>query len=114
MGRNGAAAGRRCILSWLIVAMATSFSGAVPPEDFPQFLVPGHDQLTKSLRDLFWLHYERAGPLIPLWDEWMPMATLWPARGEGPALQAMRGQWAVALASRRMSDEGYVHTQQHD
>jgi hypothetical protein len=26
------------------------------------------------------LHYQPAGPLIPLWDEWMPMATLWPAR----------------------------------
>ena len=29
----------------------------------------------ESLRNLFWLHYQPAGPLIPLWDEWMPMST---------------------------------------
>jgi hypothetical protein len=76
--------------------------------------VPGHDQLTSSVRNLFWLHYEPARPLIPLWDEWMPMATLWPARGEGAALNAMRARWADALASRTLNAEGYVHTRQHD
>jgi hypothetical protein len=66
-----------------------------------------------SLRALFWLHYKPAGPLIPLWDEWMPMSTLWPAR-DGAKLDAMRGKWAQALSSRPMSDEGYVFTLQHD
>ena len=66
------------------------------------------------LRELFWLHYQPAGPLITLWDEWMPMSTLWPARGEGPQLDAMRGRWAGALAGRAINAEGYVHTHQHD
>jgi len=52
------------------------------------------------LRELYWLHYQPAGPLIALWDEWMPMSTLWPARGEGPQLDAMRARWAGALAGR--------------
>jgi hypothetical protein len=87
---------------------------AAPPEDFPQFLVPGREREMDSLRRLFWLHAEAAGPLIPLWDEWMPMATLWPARGEGPQLQEMRRRWAAALAGRTMNAEGYIHTRQHD
>ena len=67
-----------------------------------------------SLRRLFWLHYQPAGPLIPLWDEWLPMSTLWPALGSGRELEAMRIRWAGALASRGMNAEGYVHTHQHD
>jgi hypothetical protein len=67
-----------------------------------------------TLRDLFWLHYQPAGPLIPLWDEWMPKATLWPALGSGPQLGQMRRRWATALAGRGINAEGYVHTQQHD
>ena len=86
----------------------------VPPDDFPRFLVPGHEPEMESLRRLFWLHYRPAGPLIPLWDEWMPQSTLWPALGTGPALDATRLRWAAALAGRGMNDEGYVHTHQHD
>ncbi|MHB8523766.1 MAG: hypothetical protein ACYDH9_23845, partial [Limisphaerales bacterium] len=84
------------------------------PEDFPRFVVPGHERQMQSLRDLYWLHYQPAGPLIPLWDEWMPRSTLWPARGSGAALESMRGRWASALASRVIDTEGYVITQQHD
>lgn len=86
----------------------------VPPDDFPRFLVPGHEPEMESLRLLFWRHYRPAGPLIPLWDEWMPQSTLWPALGTGPALDAMRLRWAAALAGRGLNDEGYVHTHQHD
>jgi hypothetical protein len=84
------------------------------PEDFPQFVVPGQEKPMQALRELYWLHYQPAGPLIPLWDEWMPMSTLWPARGSGVELDTMRGRWASALAGRGMSAEGYVHTHQHD
>lgn len=84
------------------------------PADFPQFVVPGHEKEMDSLRRLFWLHYQPAGPLIPLWDEWMPMSTLWPAMGSGRDLQAMRVRWAGALAGRGMNGEGYIHTHQHD
>jgi hypothetical protein len=84
------------------------------PDDFPRFIVSGHQNVMESMREFFWLHYQPAGPMIPLWDEWLPMSTLWPARGSGPELGAMRGRWAQALASRIFTDEGYVHTQQHD
>lgn len=84
------------------------------PEDFPQFAVPGQEKPMQALRELYWLHYQPAGPLIPLWDEWMPMSTLWPARGSGVGSETMRGRWASALAGRGMSAEGYVHTHQHD
>ena len=67
-----------------------------------------------SLRDLFWLHYQIAGPQIPLWDEWLPNATLWPAIGSGSKLNAMRERWAKALAGREIDAEGYVVTRQHD
>lgn len=108
----------RCLL--LLTLLAATWSGAVRgaepaiPDDFPQFVVPGHEPSMESLRQLFWLHYQPAGPLSTLWDEWMPMSTLWPARGSGRELNAMRLRWAAALASRGMSTEGYVHTHQHD
>jgi hypothetical protein len=107
--------GWHCASFFVAVALSwRSVAYAAPPEDFPRFVVPGQERLTKSIRDLYWLHYEPAGPLIPLWDEWMPMATLWPARGEGAELDAMRARWADALAGRTMNAEGYVHTRQHD
>jgi hypothetical protein len=81
----------------------------VPPS-FPQFKIPSQDTLTESLRHLFYLHYAPAQPLIPLWDEWMPMATLWPAQPD----DRLRHQWARALSSRPISPDGYVHTLQHD
>ncbi len=84
------------------------------PDDFPRFIVPGQEQPMQWLRGLYWLHYQSAGPLITLWDEWMPMSTLWPARGSGIDLEQMRRRWAAALASRKINAEGYVHTHQHD
>jgi len=84
------------------------------PDDFPRFVVPGHEKPMQCLRELYWLHYQPAGPLITLWDEWMPMSTLWPARGSGAELGKMRGRWASALASRVINAEGYVNTHQHD
>ncbi len=89
-------------------------AGDSVPDDFPRFVVPGHEREMSLLRKLYWLHDQPAGPLIPLWDEWMPMSTLWPARGEGLQLNSMRGRWAAALAGRAMNAEGFVHTHQHD
>lgn len=84
------------------------------PDDFPRFIVAGHERPMQSMRELFWLHYQPAGPLIPLWEEWMSMATLWPARGSGEELEKMRRRWASALADRTINAEGYVNTHQHD
>ena len=76
--------------SFFVVLLLTASLRAAPPgaapavpEDFPRFVVPGQEREMESLRRLFWLHYQPAGPLIPLWDEWMPMSTLWPAMGSG-------------------------------
>ena len=68
----------------------------------------------ESLRALFWHHYEPAGPLISLWDGWIPMSTLWPAHENAGSLDSMRSRWANALAQRLINAEGYVLTQQHD
>ena len=110
-----------------LVAMgwnATRLHAAEPPAEFPRFVAPGRESVVEPVRRLFWLHYQTTGPLIPLWDEWMPKSTLWPAVGEGApttavngttdALNAMRRRWRAALAGRVMNAEGYVHTQQHD
>ncbi len=104
----------RTAAGWMALFLAATANAAPIPEDFPRFVVPGHDQEMESLRALYWLHYEPAGPLIPLWDEWMPMSTLWPATAPGGDLDAMRARWAKALAERKMDSEGYVLTQQHD
>jgi hypothetical protein len=89
-------------------------SSAAPPDDFPRFIVPGHEAEMESLRNLFWLHYQTAGPRIALWDEWLANSTLWPAVGAGPQLDAMRQRWAQTLSARPLDADGYVLTQQHD
>ena len=61
-------------------AQSVRRAGDSVPDDFPRFVVPGHEREMSLLRELYWLHDQPAGPLIPLWDEWMPMSTLWPAR----------------------------------
>ncbi len=81
--------------------------------DFPRFVVPGHETAMQSLRSLYWLHYESSGPIIPLWDEWIPKATLWPAR-DGDRRQHLRRSWKESLSTRPMSDEGYVRNLQDD
>lgn len=101
------------LLTLLFLTNPRVTRGGEVPDGFPRFLVPGQEAQMDSLRRLYWLHYEPAGPLIPLWDEWMPMATLWPAISP-EALRAMRLRWAQALSARGMSAEGYVHTHQHD
>lgn len=84
------------------------------PDDFPRFIVPNHQPEMDSIRALFWHHYQPAGPLIALWDEWMPMSTLWPATAPPPGRQPMRTRWAEALSTRPMNADGYILTQQHD
>ncbi len=109
-------------LRWLsIIVLLNGFGDAGEttaasdiPDKFPRFVVAGHEQQMESLRRLFWLHYQPAGPLIPLWDEWMPMSTLWPAMGSDQQRESMRWRWATALASRHMNSEGYINTHQHD
>jgi len=100
-------------IAFLIGATARAAQKIDVPDDFPRFIVPGHGQEMDSLRQMFWLHYEHNGPQSTLWDQWIPMATLWPAVGNGVALDEMRHRWAAALSSRQIDDEGYVSTHQH-
>jgi hypothetical protein len=101
-----------CALSFL-AAVCSGFSSPIP-DDFPTFTVPGYEKEMASLRALHWKHYEPAGPLIPLWDEWMSSATLWPAIGSPAELEKMRRRWAATLSGRTLNAEGYVLTEQHD
>ncbi|UCH33657.1 MAG: hypothetical protein JSV65_13950 [Armatimonadota bacterium] len=85
----------------------------VIPPDFPAFVVPGQDRLMAELRELFWTHYERGGPLATLWDEWESGPTLWPAVTTDDRMSTIRDRWRAALLGRDMDDEGYVATHQH-
>lgn len=83
------------------------------PDDFPQFIVPGHEQEMEAMRRMMWLHYPPGGPKATLWDEWLSTPTLWPAVDTKNAWRYMREQWSAALTGRVMDPEGYVATHQH-
>ncbi len=83
------------------------------PDDFPRFIVPGHQAQLDSVRALYWLHYPGAGPKATLWDEWLSPPSLWPAVATGEQSDTFRRQWAQTLSARGMDDEGYVFTHQH-
>src|SRR5205809_5174718 len=87
----------KCAAMLGLAARLADGAMAPPPEDFPRFIVPGYEKEMASLRALFWLHYEPAGPLIPLRDEWMPMSTLWPARDAEVGPAGMRSRWAATF-----------------
>ncbi len=97
-----------------LIAPRFALAAEAVPDNFPQFIVPGHGAEMKLVRELFWHHYQNSGPLIPVWDEWLSISTLWPARGDGAELNAMRQRWSAALKSRVFDADGYVSSQQHD
>jgi hypothetical protein len=61
-----------------------------------------------TLRELFALHAPRAAPAATLWDQWMTESSLWCKGGD------TRRKWFDALSNRRVDDEGYVSTHQHN
>jgi hypothetical protein len=97
----------------LLITFLSHGAESSPPDDFPHFQVPGHEQEMATLRDLFWLHYPGAGPKATLWDEWLTDASLWPAVTTGGQADAMRHQWSETFGSRIIDPEGYVATHQH-
>ena len=116
-GKRTAAAGflAGCGLLW--AALGSGGAGAVagekPPKDFPRFRVPGLAGEMETLRELYWLHYPKAGPKATLWDEWLPEPSLWPAVETGGLSDRFRRQWRETLSSRVIDAEGYVATHQH-
>src|SRR3954451_20091758 len=101
-------------IAWLVLVVATARPLVARaddiPDDFPRFLVPGHQRQMDTLRALFWQHYQRPGPFCTIWDQWIPEAVLWPATSRRDAIA---GAWAATLLGRPMDDDGYVATQQH-
>jgi len=84
------------------------------PDDFPSFHIPGYEKEMELLRELFYIQFQVPRLDMPLWDEWMPMSTLWPAIGKGVKSDKSRKSWATSLASRFINAKGYVVTEQHD
>lgn len=83
------------------------------PFEFAPFSVSGYDIYTRSLRELYWLHYPGSGPKATLWDEWLVGPSLWPAVETDGYMDKMRAAWSEALSNRPIDSEGYVSTQQH-
>ena len=75
-------------------------------DDFPRFVVPGHEAAMTLLDEFHAFHHARASSDCTLWDGWLPHATLWAAEAPGR-------HWRDSLARRRIDDEGYVSMQQH-
>jgi hypothetical protein len=97
-----------------IVSQSIHADSSTPvPSDFPEFIVPGHDAEMATLRALYWLHYQPAGPLATMWDEWIPSPTLWPALESGNAMNTIRERWRNGFATRIMEPDGYGATHQH-
>jgi len=103
-------------IPWTFTGLVCGGPPAVP-HDFPEFVVPGHEQSMDSLRKFHWLHYshyrDRGRPMATLWDEWMTGSSLWPAVESDGTNRSIRQQWASALSSRVLDPDGYVATHQH-
>lgn len=105
---------RICLSIAFMTALApVARSAESIPNDFPRFIVPGHQTAMDSLRTLYWLHYPGSGPKATLWDEWLTTPSLWPAVETDGWSDRFREEWARTLAARGMDDEGYVWTHQH-
>jgi hypothetical protein len=96
-----------------LTILATSAQAQSIPDDFPRFIVPGHQDTMDSLRAMYWLHYPGSGPKATLWDEWLTTPSLWPAVDTDDRSDEFRVQWARTLRGRDMDREGYVATHQH-
>ncbi len=79
------------------------------PENFPQFIVPGHKEDMQTMRELSWTHYFWR-PYSTMWDMWMPGSVLWI---QSPVQQQYADGLRQTLADRHISDSGYVSTHQH-
>ncbi len=75
-------------------------------DDFPQFVVPGHEVELGALNELHRLHHPGSFTTCTLWDAWLPQASLW-------ASAQRRAQYRDAFLGKRIDAEGYVSMQQH-
>ena len=85
---------------------------ATIPGNFPEFIVPGAEKEMATVKELFLHHFPNSHNEMALWDCWLPMSVIWPATGirnSNPKQIFYRN----ALSQKRISDKGYVSTQQH-
>ena len=90
----------------LLLALPAIGGAAATADEFPRFIVPGHERSMALLDDLHRQHHATASSDCTLWDAWLPHATLWASEGAGR-------HYLASLARRRIDDEGYVSMQQH-
>lgn len=105
----------RSIISAVVLTAIISIptQGASPmsiPNDFPRFRVPGLDKEMQTLRELYWLHYGRTGPMATMWDQWLVTSSVWPAVDSSAAKAKA---WDDVLSARIVDKDGYVSIHQH-
>lgn len=79
----------------------------------PVFEVPGHEPELARLAELHQQH-RVTGPDTTLWDPWIPFSVLWLDTTNSPSTAELRATWKERLLRRRIDNEGYVSSQQHD
>lgn len=105
---------RLALLAILVLTLrAAAFEPPKPADDFPLFVIPGHETEMARLQELFRLHHGGAITGCALWDAWLPHSVLWPATGQEPAANHALGQYRDIFLSRRIDADGYVSMQQH-
>ncbi len=96
-------------------------------ENFPRFVVPGHEKEMDALNALHrlhyppvWLDYPRRNPddgLCTLWDEWLTAPCLW---ADTSGVMVCDGKVTIAqrlknsFRNKIIDAEGYVATHQHE
>src|ERR1019366_796419 len=89
------------IVQTCLTLLATAgAASASPPDDFPRFQVPGHEQEMATVRALFWLHSPARGRKAALWGQWLPNASLCPAVSTENKSDPMRQAWSSTLSAR--------------
>jgi len=80
------------------------------PDNFPRFLIQGHEETETAMRDMFWHHYSGALPGATIWDSWLVAPSLWPNTDKA---ETNRQLWKNSFLARKIDAEGYVSTHQH-
>ena len=125
------------ILAFIAVALSGPLGAAesvltaaqkpAPAENFPRFIVPGHERAMDALNTMHRLHYppvwldypdrDPAAALCTLWDEWLSGACLW---ADTAGILVCDGKVSItqrlknSFRNKILDAEGYVATHQHE
>jgi len=89
---------------WSVLSLMPG--SVIAADDFPQFVVPGHEVEMGALNELHRLHHPGSFITCTLWDAWLPRSSVW----TGPPF---RDRYREAFAAKRIDDAGHVAMQQH-